>query len=62
MGKAKRYIYNSWLPRSGYEFGGWEFEYNDERLFRDSPSFIDLYVAVKARSDDGVRSGGGQSD
>jgi predicted transcriptional regulator YdeE len=46
IGNIKRYIYTKWLPDSGYEFAGHEFEYNDESMFRESPNFVDLYVAV----------------
>lgn len=49
IGNIKRYIYTQWLPSSGYEFAGYEFEYNDESLFRESPNFVDLYVAVKKK-------------
>lgn len=49
IGNTKKYIYNKWLPESQYEFAGYEFEYNDEGMFKVNPHFIDLYVAVKTK-------------
>ena len=46
IGKMKKYIYEDWLPASGYEFAGYEFEYNDQKMFEENPHYIDLYVAV----------------
>lgn len=46
---TKRYIYNAWLPGSGYEFAGHEFEYNDEAMFNENPHYVDLYLAVKEK-------------
>lgn len=45
--KTKKYIYNSWLQKSKYEFAGCEFEYNNEEMFKGNPHYIDLYVGVK---------------
>lgn len=50
MGKTKRYIYNQWLPVSGYAFSGFEFEYNNEEMNRKSPYDIDLYVGLTQTS------------
>ena len=50
IGKMKRIIYNNWLPKSKYEFLGYEFEYNNEKMFKESPYYIDLYVAVKEKN------------
>lgn len=49
IGKMKKYIYTKWLPASQYDFAGCEYEYNNEEMFRMNPSFVDLYVAVKAK-------------
>ncbi len=49
IGKTKRYIYGSWLPKSKYEFSGYEFEYNNEKMFNESPNFIDLYVGINEK-------------
>lgn len=49
IGKTKKYIYSNWFLKSKYEFAGLEFEYNDEKLFKENPHFIDLYVAVKEK-------------
>ena len=46
IGKMKKYIYEDWLPTSGFEFGGHEFEYNNQRMFEENPHHIDLYIAV----------------
>ena len=46
IGKLKKYIYENWLPNSTYEFAGHEFEYNNEKMFRENPHYIDIYVAV----------------
>lgn len=50
IGKTKKYIYDVWLPKSGYEFAGYEFEYNDEKMFQEHPHFIDLYIAVNEKN------------
>lgn len=52
IGKTKRYIYNHWLAESQYEFAGYEFEYNNEKMFKENPNFIDLYVGVKEKTSD----------
>lgn len=46
IGKMKKYIYKDWLPTSGFEFAGYEFEYNDQKMFEKNPYYIDLYIAV----------------
>ncbi len=50
IGKMKKYIYEDWLPKSEYEFAGWEFEYNSEKMYEENPNHIDLYVAVKEKT------------
>lgn len=47
IGKTKKFIYKDWLPASGFEFAGHEFEYNNEKMFNENPHYIDLYIAVK---------------
>jgi len=49
MGKLKRYIYTKWLPASGYEFTGFEYEYSNEEMARKSIYDIDLYVGIKKK-------------
>ena len=49
IGKTKKYIYNVWLPKSKYIFADCEFEYNNEKMFKESPNYIDLYVAIKQK-------------
>jgi predicted transcriptional regulator YdeE len=48
LGKMKQYIYNTWLPSSGYVNAGTidDFEYHDQRSIQKKPE-IDLYVAIK---------------
>jgi predicted transcriptional regulator YdeE len=48
---AKRYVYNVWLPRSGYAPAGVidDFEYHDERSVRKNNPEIDLYVAIREK-------------
>jgi AraC family transcriptional regulator len=48
VNRAKKYAYESWLPRSPYRPGGAvdDFEYHDERCVRKPNLEIDLYVAV----------------
>lgn len=46
IGKMKKYIYEDWLPTSDFEFAGYEFEYNDQKMFEENPHYIDLYIAV----------------
>jgi predicted transcriptional regulator YdeE len=50
IGKTKRYIYVKWISKSRYEFSGYEFEYNNEKMSQDSPYYIDLYVAIKDKN------------
>jgi len=45
--KTKRYVYQQWLPASGYDFAGYEFEFNDELMHAENPNYIVLYVAIK---------------
>lgn len=49
---AKKYAYNTWLPRSGYRAAGIidDFEYHDVRSLDKRNPQIDLYVAVTVRS------------
>lgn len=49
MGSSKRYIYDQWLPKSGYDFAGYEYEYNNEEMWKESPYNIDLYVGIKKK-------------
>lgn len=49
MGRIKRYIYVDWLPRSGYEFTGYEFEYNGEKKTEKDPTLVELYVGIRER-------------
>ena len=49
MGRMKQYIYKKWLPASGYEFAGYEYEYNNEAMHKISPYNIDLYVGIKKK-------------
>jgi predicted transcriptional regulator YdeE len=51
IAKIKRYIYTTWILKSKYEFAGYEFEYNNEKLFKESPHFIDLYVGIKEKNE-----------
>jgi len=48
---AKRYIYNVWLPSSGYLPAGVidDFEFHDGRSVRKSNPEIDLYVAIREK-------------
>ncbi len=48
IGRAKRYIYADWLPRSGYKPGSVvsDFELHDERSTLKRGASIDLYVTV----------------
>jgi predicted transcriptional regulator YdeE len=50
MGFTKRFIYKQWLPKSDYEFAGYEFEYNNEAMNKINPYDIDLYVSLKEKS------------
>ncbi|MCE5241982.1 MAG: GyrI-like domain-containing protein [Desulfobacteraceae bacterium] len=50
VARTKRHIYNTWMPNSGYEFAGYEFEYNDEKMHKESKHFIDLYIALREKS------------
>lgn len=47
MGLTKKFIYTEWLPKTKYEFGGYEFEYNNEEMNKINPYDIDLYVLLK---------------
>jgi AraC family transcriptional regulator len=48
VNRAKKYAYESWLPRSPYRPAGSvdDFEYHDARCVRKPNLEIDLYVAV----------------
>ena len=50
MGRIKKYIYNEWIPKSKYNFSGYEFEYNDESMKQRNPNDVDLYVGIKEKS------------
>ncbi len=49
IGKTKKYIYSNWLMKSKYEFAGYEFEYNNEKMCKESPTYIDLHVGIKEK-------------
>ncbi len=49
ISKMKQYAYESWLPNSGYEQAGIDFEYHDERSTRKKNPEIDLYIAIKKK-------------
>lgn len=49
MGLTKKFIYTEWLPKSKYEFGGYDFEYNNEEMNKTNPYDIDLYVLLKEK-------------
>jgi predicted transcriptional regulator YdeE len=48
--RAKKHIYEDWLPRSGFRPAGGidDFEYHDDRSARGKDPEIDLYVALAA--------------
>ncbi|MDL2327050.1 GyrI-like domain-containing protein [Ruminococcaceae bacterium OttesenSCG-928-A11] len=50
IGKAKRYFYGEWLPKSGYTARNLEYEYHTEASTGRNPS-IDLYFAVTQGAD-----------
>jgi predicted transcriptional regulator YdeE len=52
IANVKRYAYNTWLPRSGFEPAGGidDFEYHDERSVQKHQPQIDLYVAIKKQA------------
>jgi predicted transcriptional regulator YdeE len=45
--KMKKYIYGSWLPNSAFDFAGYEFEYNNQEMFKENQHYINLYIAIK---------------
>ena len=50
LGETYKYIYNTWLPQSGYEVhpSKYDMEVYDERFIPDSEdSAFDIYVALK---------------
>lgn len=49
ISQTKKFVYKKWLPQSEYEPAGIidDFEYHDERSFRQKGAEIDLYVAIK---------------
>jgi predicted transcriptional regulator YdeE len=49
MALTKKYIYQTWIPNSKYEFSGFEYEYNNEEMNKINPYNIDLYVGLKAK-------------
>lgn len=51
IGRTKQFIFNEWLPRSGYEVDAsvlGDFEYHDERS-TGRPPMIEIYVPVKKK-------------
>lgn len=48
IGRMKKMIFTQWLPRSGYEATGCDFELHDARSAGKRPS-IDLYVEVRKK-------------
>ena len=48
IARTKRHVFSKWLPNSGYESTGCDFEYHDERSLGKRPS-INLYVAIRER-------------
>ena len=49
IAKIKKYIYTNWLPKSEYEFSGYEFEYNNEEMKKKSPYDVDMYIGIKKK-------------
>ncbi len=49
ISQTKKYIYKKWMPEAGYRPAGIidDFEYHDERSFREKGAEIDLYIAIK---------------
>jgi predicted transcriptional regulator YdeE len=49
ISQTKKYLYKKWLPKSGYKPAGIidDFEYHDEKSFREKDAEIDLYIAIK---------------
>ena len=47
MGRMKRYIFTKWLPQSGYEFTGCDYEYNNAEMHQKNTYDIDLYIGIK---------------
>jgi predicted transcriptional regulator YdeE len=51
INQKKNYVYRQWLPKSEFEPAGIidDFEYHDERIFRERDPEIDLYIAIKLK-------------
>lgn len=49
IGMTKKYIYDTWLPKSQYEFAGFEFEFNDQKMTDENHLITELYVAIKEK-------------
>ena len=49
ISQTKKFVYKKWMPQNGYEPAGIidDFEWHDERSFREKGAEIDLYVAIK---------------
>ena len=55
IANTKRYAYDVWLPKSGYQPAGVidDFELHDERSARPHDPEVDLYVAIRERQGGG---------
>jgi predicted transcriptional regulator YdeE len=51
INQTKNYVHKQWLPKSEFEPAGIidDFEYHDERIFRERGPEIDLYFALKQK-------------
>ena len=49
VGMIKKYIYTKWLPGSGYEFAGYEYEYSNEDMKKKGSHNVDLFVGIKRK-------------
>ena len=51
ISSMKKYIYDHWLPNSGYAPAGIidDFEYHDERSTKHQNPEMDLYIAIKVK-------------
>ena len=52
IGAVFGYIYNEWLPSSGYEMAyPWDFEVYGEQFKGDAPdSLVEVYIPIKAKA------------
>ncbi|WP_243652926.1 GyrI-like domain-containing protein [Tumebacillus sp. BK434] len=49
LGRTYDYLYGQWLPQSGRQFGGYDFEVWDDRYQPERPeNEIEVYVALKS--------------